>query len=174
MSSDAPQQRRKSTRLANHNYQEPGSYFITICSHNKAATFSTIKENSLHLSIYGEVIEQCWQEIPEHFRNTRLDSFVIMPNHIHGVIHIDDWNTSKPIIAESMSSLKPSSLGSIIASFKSASTKYIRKRVNDASVEIWQRNYYDRVIRNEKELLQVRQYIEANPLKWREDLLYLE
>jgi putative transposase len=174
MSSDTPQQHRKSIRLANHNYHQPGSYFITICSHNRAAIFSTIRDNVSHLSIYGEVINNCWHVIPKHFPTIRSDSFVIMPNHIHGIIHIDDWDKNKPVIPESVSSLKPSSLSSIVASFKSASTKFIRKRINNTSVEVWQRNYYDRVIRNEKELLEVCQYIEANPFKWSEDLLYIE
>lgn len=120
----------------------------------------------------GNVAKKFWLEIPKHFQNVELDQFIIMPNHIHGIIMIYDH---KPVGVQYIEPLReskyqhiiPGSIGSIIRSYKSAVTRWCNK--NNQQNFQWQRNYYERVVRNENELNQIREYIQNNPLKWELD-----
>jgi putative transposase len=144
--------RRKNVRLKCYDYSLPGAYFITICTKNKTPTISSGKIRS--------IIENVWYNLPNHYQNISLDEFVIMPNHIHGLIIIKGKTDTK--------------LSEIIRAFKSFSTREINKMSGAPGQSFWQRNYYEHIIRNEKELLEIRQYIRNNPLQWQKDEYYAE
>jgi len=120
----------------------------------------------------GNVAKKFWLEIPKHFQNVELDQFVIMPNHIHGVIMIYDYKPVgvqyiEPLQENKYQHIIPGSIGSIIRSYKSAVTRWCNK--NNHQNFQWQRNYYEHIIRNENELNRIREYIQNNPLKWELD-----
>jgi hypothetical protein len=122
---------RKSLRLQNYNYAQPGGYFVTIVSKDRAPIFGDINENLVILSSIGETLGACWQEIPLHFPNTSIDEFVIMPNHLHGVIFINESSVgathASPLRGDPMQSRGPvsGSMAAIIGSFKSSVSRRV-------------------------------------------------
>ncbi|MBU0528415.1 transposase [bacterium] len=172
--------RVETARLKHWNYANIGMYFITVCSTDKIYHFGKIIDENVVLDKVGKFAKQCWDNIPNHFPFVELDEFIIMPNHIHGIIGIDkpddviNNNDVETLHATSlqMSNISPQfgSLSSIIRSFKSAVTKYANK--NDIPFK-WQTRFYDRVIRDENELFNSQRYIIENPLKWKLDKYYL-
>ena len=186
---------RRSIRLKGYNYSQSGLYFVTICTFKKQCIFGDIENGKMVLSPEGIVVGQCWNEIPEHFPNVVLHDFVIMPNHIHGIIEITDAETTGVKHAETPSNVgakhfsplhpvhTPQSLasivsreqirptgtsrtvGSIVRGFKIGVTKNI-------GFSPWQRNYYETIIRNDNSYKTIAQYIEQNPAKWEFDRFY--
>ncbi len=195
-----PQSHRKSTRLKNYDYTQPGMIFITVCTFNREPLFGVIKDQVMIPNQFGEIVSTVWMEIPNHFPNVEFDAFVVMPNHIHGIISIveshpvgarpeNEFNVGNthPVGARHASPLpqnsspqpttshpngpKPGSLGAIVGSFKSAVSKQINLILHTPGNPVWQRNYYDHIIRTEKELEQIRAYIYFNPTNWETDQL---
>ncbi len=158
---------RRSIRLKKWDYCQDGFYFITICTANHKYLFGEIINGEMQLNAMGLVVEKYWQIIPAHFYHVDLDVFTIMPNHIHGLIimgvgkalraHKQTEQFGRPVAG---------SISSIIRSFKSAVTKCINEMRQTPGNKLWQRNYYEHVIRNEDELSRAREYIVENPLKW--------
>ncbi len=149
--------KRKTIRLKNYNYSSPGDYFITICTKNNKFFFIENKTK--------QIANNCWEEIPQHFNNVELDEFIIMPNHIHGIIVIIDAVGARhalPLQNKRQHQMLPK----VIGLFKSCVTKKIHQFNPDFQ---WQKSYYEHVIRNEKELDNIRKYINENPIKWNED-----
>ena len=150
-----PRPFRKSPRLAGYDYSEAGYYFVTLCTREQECLFGEIIEDSMHLNNIGQMIASMWRAMPERLEQVDLDSFVVMPNHIHGIVSLEKGIT----------------LTRVIQAFKSISTnEYIRgvqsqgwKRFNGT---LWQRSFHDHVIRNEKDLFRVQEYIMNNPLQW--------
>ena len=176
--------RRKSYRLRHHDYSSDGFYFVTICVKNLVLTFGEISNGNVMLNDAGITAREEWTKTPKIRKNVRLDEFIIMPNHIHGIIQIDNSLLSKPKPGRGVLQYAPTygvdpkfispqnNLGSMIRGFKSSTTKRIRSAglLNFQ----WQRNYYDRVVRNEKELSAIRDYIKRNPLHWDQDKYHPE
>jgi len=178
--------RISSARLRGWDYSWNGYYFVTICVKGSECVFGNVENGETVLSRIGEIVNQCWQEIPRHFSFVQLDEFVIMPNHVHGIIIINNnvvetlhatslrhaMSLHKSNIRDSKSfsniSPKQGSLSSVIRSFKSAVTKLVNNELPHQFFA-WQPRFYDRIIRDEKELWNVRNYIRNNPLKWEED-----
>jgi putative transposase len=176
--------KRKQIRLPNYDYSENGFYFVTVCSNARESIFGeykipvgaglasarnndTISESDLELSPVGTIIESQWLNIPNQYDNVELDEYVIMPNHIHGIIVIN--HTKKRADA------RPApTISDIICSFKSRSSvecvRYIQRNNLDMSGKIWQRSFYDHVIRNERSLSAIREYILDNPVNWQQDI----
>ena len=123
------------------------------------------------LSPIGKIAQEYWVEIPEHFKHIELDEFVVMPNHIHGIIIINDnrRDTACRVPTNQFGKPVPGSLPTIIRSYKSAVTKQINERRKRPGKKLWQRNFYEHIIRNDKELPQIRKYIIDNPMKWQLD-----
>ncbi|MFW6145457.1 MAG: transposase, partial [bacterium] len=187
-----------SARLKHWNYAWNGAYFITICTANRECFFGNIIDGNMHLSNSGQFAYKFWQEIPDHFPFVELDAFVVMPNHIHGIIVIDNRNdnveslhcnvsdslqcnvstcngsTDKSNIPNKnqfMSNIspKPGSVSTIIRSYKSIVTKHARK-INPAFA--WQSRFYDHIIRNDRSYERIKQYIIDNPKNWKHDKFY--
>ena len=162
---------RRSIRLQEYDYSQNGYYYVTICTEHFIKYFGEIKSGKMQLSKIGRIVEQCWYEIPRHFYNVILGEMVIMPNHMHGIIIIDNPRgvpcRGVACNAPTNISPKPKSLPTIIRSFKSAVSNICHK--NNFTYFQWQRNYYERIIRNENELYIKRRYIINNPIKWEFD-----
>jgi REP element-mobilizing transposase RayT len=162
--------RIESVRLKDWDYSMPWWYYITINTKNHICWFGDIINNKIILNQLGKIVEQCWVEIPNHYPSVELDEYVIMPNHIHGIVIISKSGKRRDVACNvstnkfSKISPKPGSLSVIIRSFKSA----IAKQIHEISYGkfAWQPRFYDRIIRNEKELYNIKKYIEQNPLKW--------
>jgi REP element-mobilizing transposase RayT len=169
--------RISSTRLPNWDYSDGGYYFITICIKNKEECFGEIINNEINLTEIGRIAKKCWLEIPNHFPFVELDEFVIMPNHVHGIVIIR--NNMHNVETQNFASLQTESikpqnkfgpqsknLASIIRGFKIGVKKYvIINKINFA----WQSRFYDHIIRNEKEFYRIRKYIKDNPINWEAD-----
>jgi REP element-mobilizing transposase RayT len=164
-----------SARLINWDYSSNGFYFITINSKYAKHYFGKIINKKMELNEIGKIAEKYWWEIPNHFKNVKLDEFIIMPNHIHGIISIcrDDGNASslnQLVIQKGDKAVpclcdKKVSISSIIGSYKSICTREINKFYPEIYFK-WHSRFYDRIIRNEKELNNVRNYIIKNPSKY--------
>jgi putative transposase len=159
--------RRKSIRLKEYDYSQPGEYFITICTYDKKCVLGEEIEEKIRLSPIGEIAKKCLEEIHEHFPEVGLDEYVIMPNHVHGIIIITE---SRDLINQIPTKNFPLmknpkvTLGKIMRYYKARSTKYIH---NSGYVDFrWQSLFYDRIVRGDKELNNIRDYIINNPIKW--------
>ncbi len=161
-------QGRKSIRLREYDYSLQGSYFVTVCARERANLFGEIIDGIMNENECGTIIRSCWKELPAHYRNILLDAFVLMPNHVHGIIIIVD----DVVGARSPRPYKKITLGNIIAFFKYQSTKCINEMRNTPGIPIWQRNYYEHIIRNEKSVYRIREYISTNPQQWTWDKEY--
>ena len=174
--------KRKTTRLKHYNYSQPGYYYVTICADNRQGLFGNIKQEQMILNKCGEIIKICIQDISNKYPNAKLDTYVIMPNHVHIIIQIVGAGFSRPDnminnknydnvnnnIINGRENLAPT-LGQIIAYFKYNSTKQINALKNNGINKIWQRNFYDHIILNDKSLHKIREYIINNPANWDND-----
>ncbi len=161
---------RRSIRLMGYNYCSRGVYFVTICTQGKENVFGCIENKKIVLNNFGIVARNEWLRTAQIRTNVDLDTFIIMPNHVHGILVIANKEGYKRKNLRNVgatgsvahTTLSPASLGSIIGQYKSVVSKKIRKMgMNDFH---WQRNYYDRVIRNDAELYSIRKYILNNPM----------
>ena len=182
--------RIESTRLQHWDYGRNASYFITICTKKRLYHFGDILYDQIQLSKIGKIAYSCWQEIPIHFPFVKLGSFVVMPNHVHGIVMIhktdNKHENADPVETQDFASLrslaKPNSpqnrfgpqsknLASIIRGFKIGVTKNARQINPDFA---WQPRYHDHIIRNKKDHQNVSKYIINNPAKWCDDMFYMK
>ena len=166
-------QYRKQLRLNDFDYSGGGYYFITICTKNKTAFFGKIENEEIILNKNGKVAEKYWGQIPEHYQNVVLDEYIIMPNHIHGILIVggDSKTGQCPVTTDKKSSY--GIVSKVVNSYKGIVTKTIKSTLGEMNFA-WQRSFYDHVIRNDKALTEIRQYIQNNPLKWHLDEYYNE
>lgn len=188
---------RRSIRLQGYDYSSPGWYVLTICTEGRKLLFGEIQNDSLLTNTYGGIAYACWNMLPAHFPNLLLDCFVLMPNHIHGIVCLLDnvgaqhaaplpnhhhavpsGNRGKENLAGKdvsntkkgvTDSLKPGSLPVVVRSYKSAVTRQINRIRNAPGISVWQRNYHERIIRSDQELFSFRRYIVENPINWDKD-----
>ena len=169
---------RRSIRLPGYDYSQAGAYFVTIVAQNRETLFGEVVNAEMKLSQFGQIADECWRAIPEHFPNVELGAHVIMPNHVHGIILINEDDSRNNVgatqcVAPTAPGIrrpkgpKQRSLGSIIGSFKSAVSHKINKQLS--ATGIWQRNYYEHIIRDETSLEKIRTYIIDNPHNWETD-----
>jgi len=153
---------RRSIRLQGFDYSQPGAYFVTVCTRERACLFGDVVDGEMRLNEAGRIVEQCWSAISIHFPNVVLDAFVVMPNHVHGIVLI----AGETVGAKNVSPLPGTSktIGSIVRGFKIGVTKWFRD--NCGIGEVWQRNYYEHIIRDDGSLNRIREYIRNNPMRW--------
>ncbi|MBU0570414.1 transposase [Patescibacteria group bacterium] len=164
---------RKSIRFKNYDYSLNGLYFTTICTQNRKCLFGDIVDGKMVLNGVGEILKNIWQSLPDH-HSVELDTFQIMPNHVHFIIQIVVGATrGSPGLTRGLNTTgaprHAPTLGTIIGLFKSECTKQIRKKLNNPNIIVWQRNYYECILRNEKSLNKIREYIKTNPKIWDRD-----
>jgi REP element-mobilizing transposase RayT len=160
---------RKPNRLKNFDYSSFGYYYVTICTKNRECWFGEIINGEMILNEIGEIIKQCWLDIPKHFLNVFLDEYVIMPNHVHGILIINQNNVGNAYMRSLQNNWKYRTkmlLSMIIHEFKSAASRQIRQIKSSFR---WQKSFYDHIIRNEESLNEIRQYIQQNPINWNSD-----
>jgi putative transposase len=163
---------RKSLRLPFRDYSAPGTYFVTICAENNRCIFGQVEKACVQLTPLGEVVRECWVGIPVHYLNAKLHPFIVMPNHLHGLIELVP-TTGKPRLeirprAFDPSGVPPGSLSAIVRSFKAIVTKRAHKEIR-LTEEIWHRNYFERVVRDGEEFSNATRYIAENPQRWEWD-----
>ena len=167
---------RRSIRIADYDYSTTGAYFVTICIQNRICLFGKIEGGEIQLNEAGYMVHKIWNELPEKYPGVEIDEFIVMPNHIHGIVVLNvgagpcacpDSNKGQP------RGVAPTrlSLPDVVHRYKSFTTSEYRIGVEQLNWipfpgKLWQRNYYEHVIRNEKELNQNREYISNNPLQW--------
>ena len=171
--------RIKSTRLPYWDYRNEAAYYITICTQNYQPFFGAINHGSMTLSLSGKIADRHWQAIPRHYDHVKLDAYIIMPNHIHGIVILDypvetRHVTSLPIghATNSFGPLLPGSLSKIIQAYKSSVTKKVRQTININFA--WQPRFYEHIIRNEHSCLNIAEYIVRNRINWKNDENKLE
>jgi putative transposase len=164
---------RKPSRLEGWDYASPGWYFVTICTKQHRPFFGQIQEGEVRLSCAGGIVDEEWKKTPNIRPYVALDVWVIMPNHMHGILRILPTNVGATGRSPLRGSRGPAShsVSSIVAGFKSAATKRIHSTCLPAFA--WQRGYYDHIIRDDKDLHRIRQYIADNPAKWEIDRYYV-
>jgi len=207
MTYDPEKHHRRSIRLKGYDYTQPGAYFITICTHGRACLFGEIIDGEMNLNEARQIVVQTWQDLPNHVSNVQLDAFVVMPNHVHGIIIITDragvlgagsvgagsvgaGSETAPTkigpgpTAGSGPAAGPGSVGAglepaptrsshglpeIVRQFKTFSARRINELRGTPGTPVWQRNYYEHIIRDEFSLSRIRQYITENPARWDAD-----
>ena len=193
---DPQKHHRRSIRLLGYDYASASAYYVTIVAWQRECLFGEVVNKEMVLNRYGEIVQRWWDEIPFHFANVETGAFIVMPNHVHGIIVIlngrgavpapeehganESFNNNDisseiqgretPPLHQTTSFLQTPTLGQIVAYFKYKSTKEMNLLDNtDTVTKFWQRNYYEHIIRNATDLQNKTDYIESNPLLWDED-----
>jgi putative transposase len=184
MKYDPERHHRRSIRLSGWDYASAGAYFVTICTHERLCLFGEVVDGQMRLNPWGEIVQEEWFRSADIRREIVLhrDEFVVMPNHVHGIIWITDHGgrgdpSGRPYAGRPHTGRyddRPrgpasGSIGAIIAQYKSIVTKRINALRNAPGVPVWQRNYYEHIIRDERELGRIREYILNNPARWEID-----
>ena len=163
---------RKHLRIKGFDYRDHFAYFVTLCTANRQHAFGEILDGIWQPTRRGLIASDCWQDIPNHHSFVELDKFVIMPNHMHGVLcFVGDTDVAAAVAATPASPIRAhgplsKSLGSVIGSYKSAVSRTINKLRPGAASNLWQTNYYEHIVRNDRSLDLIREYIESNPERW--------
>lgn len=189
---------RRSIRLKGYDYSQAGAYFVTICARNHECIFGEINDGEMKLNEYGKIVRDEWMRTEDVRPNVELDEFIIMPNHVHGILVINTPVGARRCLAPERRE-QPSknvngygnivihranqgathrvaptctsgSIGAIVGQFKSLITKQINQIRNTPGLPVWHRNYHEHIIRNERELHEIRKYIRNNPLHWDRDI----
>jgi len=177
MKYDSDIHHRRSIRLRGYDYSRAGVYFVTLGTHNRECLFGQIVDGGMVLNDAGRIVSEEWSNTPILRPDLELDEFVVMPNHFHGIIIITGRDTAHRADTipkgtahraptERFGKPVPGSVPTIIRSFKSAVTRRVNEMRGTSGLKLWQRNYYEHIIRNETELNHIREYIINNPLKW--------
>jgi len=156
---DPNKHKRRSIRLKGYDYRSSGVYFVTIVTQGRALLWADVCEGEVILSPAGEMVEQVWTQLPERFPRVSLDAFVVMPNHVHGLLVLGGIEPSSTALSD------------VVGAFKSQSTVNYTRGVREQGwsafeKRVWQSNYFERILRNEEQLARAQGYIEQNPENW--------
>ena len=170
---DEPRKNRRSIRLKGFDYSLPVAYFITICTHEREENLAKIAGHEVHLTKAGEIVRAAWLNLPQRFPTVILHDFVLMPNHLHAILTFaHSVRGDKEGAASSAPTMSPTarpSLGGVIRAFKSVSAISINRMRGRTDRPVWQRNYYEHIIRTSREFDETRKYIHENPMRWDTD-----
>ena len=185
--------RRRSFRLQDYDYGQPGFYYITICTEDRKAMLGNVVNGEMCLNNAGSVAQSVWLSLPQRFSHVKLDQYIVMPNHLHGIIELVESETNRTIPTQPITTpinhpafaaaqfITPTTtkvdsmdrtvpLGEIVRTFKAATIRLIRTMIKPDFA--WQADYYDHIVRNDKDLDRIRTYILDNPTRWEEDRFY--
>ena len=181
---------RRSIRLAGYDYSLDGYYFVTVCVEGRDCIFGSVRDGEMELNEAGRLVLAAWEDLPAHYAHVGLDAFVVMPNHIHGIIVLRTIPTVgagfKPAPTDGAADgagivgagLKPAptttptkrhGLPEIVRALKTFSARRINEMRGTPGAKVWQRNYYEHIIRNDRAWHQIRYYIAQNPVEWQND-----
>ena len=161
---------RRSIRLRQYNYAQEGAYFVTICTHKRQCLLGTIADGVAQLNECGEIVRDEWLRTGTARFNVSMDTFLVMPNHLHGIIFVTGQDIRRGDPAGRPYTRphgpNPGSVGAMVGQFKSIAAKRINALRHTPGARVWQRNYYEHVVRNEGDLNEIRQYVLNNPAQW--------
>lgn len=188
MTYDPERHHRRSIRLSGFDYTQAGAYFITICVHDRAPLFGGVVQGAMELNDAGQAVHAVWNALPDHYRHVALDAVIVMPNHFHGIVMIREESTDgltgstsdrsgpdcvgagfKPAPALQPARAGRHGLSEIVRGFKTFSARRINHMRATPGAPVWQRNYYEHVVRDDEERDRIREYIALNPLRWSSD-----
>ena len=155
---DPTLRRRRSVRMSAYDYSQAGYYFVTLCTYDRECVLGEISDDRMVLSEAGRAVEAVWARLPQRFPSVELDAFVVMPNHVHGIVVIVDRSIS--------------TLGAIVGAFKSLAAIEVNHLLSRSGRPLWQRSFYEHVVRNDRELDRFRAYVAANPSRWPTDAVH--
>jgi putative transposase len=165
---------RRSIPLQYMDYSQRGAYFVTIRAFLKHCLFGRVESGRMDLSPIGEIVRACWVDIPNHFPGVKADTFVVMPNHVHGILAIEERaRRAVPLRDEAhfeaFRKAVPGSVPTIVRNYKAAVTRLVRYTTGNREMQVWQNNYFERVLRNDEELANASRYIQENVAMWHLD-----
>jgi REP element-mobilizing transposase RayT len=165
--SDSQKHNRRSIRLSEYNCSQVGTYFITICTHNRECLFGDAVDGTIVLNEFGKIVCNEWNHTAQIRKNVRIEEYIVMPNTMHGIFVIVDAGATRRVAPTNERLIGPIAgyIGAIIGQFKSIVTKRINTVRDTPALPIWQRNYYEHIIRNEDELNGIRESIIENSLQ---------
>ncbi len=174
---DPDKHHRRSIRLHGYDYTRAGAYFVTICTQHHECRFGEIHDGQMTLNEMGQMVQSTWEELPHYYPSVQIDAFVVMPNHIHGIIVLTGVGATPRGCPDRLGQAQEPtgiSLSDVVHRFKSLTTARYRQAVAQHRWppfpgRLWQRNYYEHIIRNEDEWNEIRAYISENPLRWELD-----
>ena len=157
---------RRSIRLQGYDYSQAGMYFVTLCTRNRECLFGEIVDETMRLNPVGQIVTDSWTWLAQRYEHVELDEWVVMPNHLHGIVVINDH-------CKGGSRTAPTTpIGRLIGAYKTVSTKQANTFRQTPGLLLWQRNYWERIVRDEAELLSIQEYICNNPAQWAQDKLH--
>jgi len=192
MTFDPARHHRRSIRLKGYDYARAGAYFVTLCIYRRECLLGDVINGEMVLNEFGRAVCDHWEWIPKQYPHVDLDEWIVMPNHMHGIIvMVDDDCRGDSRIAptriaptriaptriaptrtaptRTAPTVKRKPLGRLVGAFKTVSAKHINRLRRTPGAPFWQRNYHERIIRDEDELNHIRWYIVNNPLRWNRD-----
>lgn len=152
-------------RLKDYDYNQPGAYFVTICTYQRRMLFGQVIDDRMHLNAAGTIAQTVWQSLPRRFPGVSLDAWIIMPNHMHTIFLITDATPPYRLRGNTL-------LGEVIRAYKAATTRLVRVSSNPTFG--WQQKYWEVIIRNQQQLEALRRYILNNPARWTQDTLHYQ
>ena len=178
MPGDDRDHHRRSIRPDGYDYAESGAYFVTLCTHGHLCLFGEIVDGRMRANALGQIIQETWCGLPDHYPHVELDAFVVMPNHVHMIVVLTEGKNLvgagfKPALVHgpvpTPDTPRRHGLAEIVRAFKTFSSRQINKCRGTQGGPLWQRNYYEHIIRRERALNHIRRYITENPLHWAQD-----
>ncbi len=173
---------RRSIRLRGYDYSQAGAYFVTICTHNRECLFGDVADGVIRVNHFGKIVGEQWNAIPQRFPTVELDAFVVMPNHIHGIFAVGAPLAGAQIPATATGATWATArvaptVGDIVGAYKSLCVHHgllwmQQNQPHRMLCKLWQRNYWEHIIRDESELNRIREYIQNNPAQWKMDKLH--
>lgn len=154
--------RRHSVRLRGYNYSSPGDYFVTICTFQRECFLCDIERSRVKPTVFGTIVQKCWHSLPSHYSHVTLGTFIVMPNHVHGIITLSQKDSDIP----------RHGISEMVRWFKGMATKHINRVRGIEGEHVWQRGFYDDIIRTPQEYAAINHYILENPLRWTLDSLH--
>ena len=165
---DPTKHNRRSIRLQDYDYAGEDAYFLTTCTQNRECLFGEVMDGESRLHEFGEIVYATWNDLSNHYLNLELDAVVVMPNHVHGIIFITE-NAGRAGLKPAPTLAERLSLTEIVRAFKTFSARRINKNRGTPGTTVWQRSFYEHIIRNEESLNRIREYIHDNPFHWGSD-----
>ena len=162
---------RQSIRLKGYDYAQAGAYYVTVCVQDRKCPFGNVNDGKMMSNDAGKIVNDSWRWLGDQYEYVELDEFIVMPNHIHGIICVNDAGRGGSRTAPT---IKRKPLGRLIGAFKTVSTKQINITRQTSGNQLWQRNYYEHIIRGEDDLIRIREYIINNPARWEQDDYYVK
>jgi len=164
MTTEADHPVRKTVRLSAESYKQRVAYFVTVCTHEKQCLLSVLQGQSINLTKHGDIVRAAWLDLPNRFAGLELDEYVVMPNHLHGILRFVGAGLARP-----SSATKPGnelSLPNVMRIFKSVSTVEMNRALRTPGFVLWQRSYFDHIIRDGEDMLNHQRYLLENPARW--------